>query len=103
MTALFCEPHPLLSYRTDIDIENNYAFVPPGERRVITISAPADSPEGLTLAQTGWRISCWNADDVVIEPSADVLFSIGRRDAMTREICRLRRSGADRGHDGCRT
>lgn len=84
MTALFCEPHPLLSYRTDIDIENNYAFVPPGERRVITISAPADSPEGLTLAQTGWRISCWNADDLVIPQSSDVLFSIGRRDAMTR-------------------
>lgn len=86
MTALFCEPHPLLTYRTDIDIENNYAFVPPGERRTITISAPADSPEGLTLAQTGWRISCWNADDLVIPPSSDLLFSIGRRDAMTREF-----------------
>jgi beta-mannosidase len=86
MTALFCEAHPMLTYRTDIDIKNNYAFVPPGERREITISAPADSPESLTLAQTGWRISCWNADDVVIPPSADVLFSIGRRDAMTREF-----------------
>ena len=86
MTALFCEPHPLLTYRTDIDVENNYAFVPPGERRTITISAPADSPEGLTLAQTGWRISCWNADDLVIPPSSDLLFSIGRRDAMTREF-----------------
>ncbi len=86
MTALFCEPHPLLTYRTDIDIENNYAFVPPGERRVITISARADSAEALTLAQTGWRISCWNADDAVIEPSEDVLFSIGRCDAMTREF-----------------
>ena len=86
MTALFCEPHPLLAYRTDIDIENNYAFIPPGERRTITISAAADSPDGLTLAQTGWRISCWNADDLVIPPSADVLFSLGRRDAMSREF-----------------
>ena len=86
MTALFCEPHPLLAYRTDIDIENNYAFIPPGERRAITIGAPADTPDGLTLAQTGWRISCWNADDVEIPPSADVLFSIGRRDAMSREF-----------------
>lgn len=86
MTALFCEPHPLLAYRTDIDIHNNYAFIPPGETRAIAISAPADSPEGLSLAQTGWRISCWNADDVVIAPSDDLLFSIGRRDAMTREF-----------------
>ena len=30
MTALFCEPHPLLSYRTDIDINNNHAFIPAG-------------------------------------------------------------------------
>ncbi len=86
MTALFCEPHPLLSYRTDIDIANNYAFIPPGERRRITIGAPADTPDGLTLEQTGWRISCWNADDVVIPPNSDVLFSIGRRDAMSREF-----------------
>ena len=36
MTALFCEPHPLLEYRTDISILNNHAFVPPGETRSIT-------------------------------------------------------------------
>ena len=55
MTALFCEPHPLLAYRTDLDIENNHAFIPPGETRLITISAPVNSQSGLTLAQTGWR------------------------------------------------
>ena len=86
MTALFCEPHPLLAYRTDLDIEDNHAFIPPGETRLITINAPVNSPTGLTLSQTGWRLSCWNADNVVIEPSDDVLFSIGRRDAMTREF-----------------
>ncbi len=86
MTALFCEPHPLLAYRTDIDIDNNHAFVPPGETRTITITAPADSWTGLTLPQTGWRLSCWNADDVMIPPSEQVLFSIGRQDAMTREF-----------------
>lgn len=86
MTALFCQPQPLLAYRTDLDIENNNAFIPPGETRAITIAAPADSRQGLTLAQTGWRISCWNADDVMIAPSGDLLFSIGRRDAMTREF-----------------
>ena len=85
MTALFCVPHPLLAYRADLDIDNNQAFIPPGEMRTITVSAPVNPSAGLTLAQTGWRISCWNADDVVIAPSEEALFSIGRRDAMTRE------------------
>jgi len=84
MTALFCRPRPLLAYRTDLDIENNYAFIPPGERRRLSIRAAPR--EGLTLAQTGWRISCWNAEDIVIPPSEDVIFSIGRRDAMCREF-----------------
>ena len=85
MTALFCEPHPSLSYRTDINIDNNYAFIPPGETRVITISAPTANDMELSLTQTGWRISCWNADDLTIAPGEDLLFSIGRRDAMTRD------------------
>lgn len=88
MTALFCEPRPMLSYRTDIDIDNNHAFVPPGETRRINISAPVDSAVGLSLPQTGWRITCWNADDVYIPPSDDVILSIGRQDAMTREYAR---------------
>ena len=86
MTALFCQPHPILSYRTDIDIDNNLAFIPPGEARVITISARAANDEELSLAQMGWRVSCWNADDLTIAPGVDLLFSIGRRDAMTREF-----------------
>ena len=69
MTALFCEPHPLIEYRTDLFIENNHCFIPPGQSRTITIRAPRAPGGGLTLAQTGWRLSCWNADDVVIEPS----------------------------------
>lgn len=85
MTALFCQPHPALSYRTDIDIDNNLAFIPPGESRVINISAPTASDEELSLTQTGWRISCWNAADLTIAPADDLLFSIGRRDAMTRD------------------
>ncbi|MCY4070404.1 MAG: hypothetical protein OXG60_03835 [Chloroflexi bacterium] len=84
MTALFCEPHPLLAYRTDINIEGNHTCIAPGEARLMTVSAPADSWAGLSLLQTGWRLSCWNADDVIIPPSDDVLFSIGRRDATTR-------------------
>ncbi len=83
MIALFCEPHPLLEYRTDITILNNHAFVPPGETRSITLRAP-DRP-GLSLAQIGWRLTCWNAEDVSIPPNEDVLLSLGRRDAMCRE------------------
>ena len=86
MTALFCQAQPLLAYRTDLDIDNNYAFIPPGERRRLSIRAAADPGAGLSLAQTGWRITCWNAEDIVIPPSEDVIFSIGRRDAMCREF-----------------
>jgi len=86
MTALFCEPHPLLVYRTDLLIANNNCFIPPGESRVVTIRAPRQAVGGLTLNQTGWWISCWNADDVTIEPSGDVLLSVGRRDKMCREF-----------------
>jgi len=85
MTALLCEPHPLLVYRTDLFIDNKNCFIPPEESRVITIRAPRNSESGLTLAQTGWRITCWNADDLTIAPSADVPLSVGRRDKLCRE------------------
>lgn len=32
-----------------------------------------------------WRVSCWSADDLTTAPGGDLLLSIGRRDAMTRE------------------
>lgn len=86
MTALFCEPHPLIEYRTDLFIDNNHCFIPPGESRTITVRAARSPNGGLTLSQTGWRISCWNADDVLIEPPADVLLAVGRKDAMCREF-----------------
>jgi beta-mannosidase len=85
MTALFCEPHPLLVYRTDLFIDNNNCFIPPGEGRVITIRAASNPDCGLSLAQTGWRLSTWNADDVTVSASADVLLSVGRWDKMCRE------------------
>jgi len=85
MTALFCEVHPLIEYRTDLFIDNNHSFIPPGEIRSITIKASLVSEGGLRLAQTGWRISCWNAEDVIIAPDDSVLFSLGRRDKMCRE------------------
>ena len=86
MTALFCEPHPLIEYRTDLFIENNRCCIPPGESRTIAIRAAVRPAGELTLAQIGWRLSCWNAADAVIEPSADVLLAVGRRDAMCREF-----------------
>lgn len=86
MTALFCEPHPLLVYRTDLIIDNNHCCIPPGETRVISIRAPRRARCGLTLAHTGWRISCWNAGEVMIAPSEDVLLSVGRWDKMCQEF-----------------
>ncbi len=86
MTALFCEPHPLLVYRTDLFIENNNCFIPPGESRIITIRASDHPRDGLSLAETGWWLSAWNADDVRIQPSDDAILSVGRLDQMSREF-----------------
>ena len=86
MTALFCEPHPVLAYRTDLFLENNNCFIPPGESRVITIRADRSAACGLSLAQTGWRISCWNADDLTVASDPSVLLAVGRRDEMCREF-----------------
>lgn len=91
-TALFCEPHPLLEYRTDYDAESNHIFIPPRESRRITLRAPIAASPTLTLAQTGWRISCWNADDVLVSPEDSVVLSVGRRDAMAREFSDARHS-----------
>ena len=59
MTALFCEPHPLIEYRTDLFMDNSHCFIPPGESRTLTIKATKGTRGALTLGQTGWRVSCW--------------------------------------------
>lgn len=86
MTALFCEIHPILEYRTDLYIDNNFAFIPPREIRKITVSAPLRNMEGLSLLQTGWNMNCWNAESIKLDPSEDVILSMGRRDSMCREF-----------------
>lgn len=86
MTALFCEPHPVLAYRTDLFIQNNNCFIPPGESRVIQIRASCPAPGELSLVETDWRISCWNADEVEMPHNTEVLLALGRRDGMCREF-----------------
>jgi beta-mannosidase len=86
MTALFCEAHSLIEYRTDLFIRNNHVSIPPGETRTLTIRSAAHPAGGLSLAQTGWRITAWNADERVIDPAPSVLLALGRRDAMCREF-----------------
>ncbi len=86
MTALFCEPHPLITYRTDLFIENNHCFIPPGESRTITIRASKKAASGLSLEETGWRIGSWNTDDLTIAPRETVLLAVGRQDQMCREF-----------------
>ena len=86
MTALFCEPKPILSYRTDMIIDNLYVCIPPKESRTILIRAPGSPECGLTLRQTGWRIESWNAGPVILDPSPDILLSLGREDRMCREF-----------------
>jgi len=86
MTALFCEPHPVLAYRTDLFIENNNCFIPPGESRVIQVRANCPAAGGLSLVETDWRISCWNADELEAPHNTKVLLAVGRRDEMCREF-----------------
>jgi len=86
MTALFCEPKPILNYRTDMIIENLYVCIPPRESRTILIRAPRSPECGLTLSQTGWRIESWNASPLILDPSTDILLSLGREDRMCREF-----------------
>ena len=93
MTALMCEPHPLLEYRTDITISDNHGFIAPGVSRRITITAPHLPAAKLTLGQIGWKISCWNADDVFIQSDETVLLYMGRKDATCRGYAQMGASG----------
>ena len=86
MTAFPCEAHPLISYRTDLFIDNNHCFIPPGESRTIRLRAAKHAACGLSLAQTGWWVSSWNADKVTVAPNDCVLLALGRRDQMCREF-----------------
>lgn len=86
MTALFLEPQPLLNYRTDLRINRLFVSIPPGETRNIEVRAPRDAKDGLTLGQTGWRLTSWNADPILLESSPDILLSVGRADRMSREF-----------------
>ena len=57
MTALFCAPHPLIEYRTDLFVANNHCFIPPGERRTISIRHPASRP---AMSAAWLTIHSWN-------------------------------------------
>ena len=67
MTALFCEPHPMGADQLQLFVENNNCFIPPGESRTLVVKVRRREGQ-LSLDQTGWRVTCWNADDVVISP-----------------------------------
>ncbi|MBB6670117.1 glycoside hydrolase family 2 protein [Cohnella nanjingensis] len=77
MTALYVETHPLLLYRTDITVHEQFGFIPPGEHRDVTITAPRG--EDLTLLQTGWYVTAFNAETAEVHPQ-DVALWTGRQD-----------------------
>ena len=83
MTALFCEVHPLIEYRTDFYIDYNHLCIAPNQSRQVSIRVPTSSKSDLSLLQTGWRVTCWNAPDCSLRPHRAVLLSVGRRDATT--------------------
>ena len=77
MTLLFCQAEGLAEYRPDWSVKGQCRFVPPGESRDIEITANA--ADGLPIAQTGIKITCLNADAIVIPPEGVPLW-FGRRD-----------------------
>lgn len=86
MAALFVEAQPLIVYRTDLLVEDHYICIPPGESRTVTIRSSAHSSQAVALAQTGWRITAWNAPDEIIFPDRSILLAVGRQDGMCQEF-----------------
>lgn len=84
MTALFVEAHPLLNYRTDLIIRDNFISIPPGEEHTLIIKAHKGGE--LTLWQNGFYITSFNGDAVTVEPNEEVLLYMGRRDSIAREF-----------------
>ncbi|MFZ2527296.1 MAG: hypothetical protein WAX14_06525, partial [Rhodococcus sp. (in: high G+C Gram-positive bacteria)] len=86
MTALFVEARPLIVYRSDLLIDNQYVCIPPGEMRTLNIKRSIHSTQALTLTQTGWRVVAWNAPEVIVAPDETVVLVVGRQDAMCQEF-----------------
>lgn len=84
MTALFVEAHPMLNYRTDLIIRDNFISIPPQEERTLVIKAHRGGET--TLEQTGFAVTCFNSETVNVLPSDDVLLYMGRRDSISREF-----------------
>ena len=84
MTALFVELHPLLNYRTDLIIRDNFISVPPSEEHTFLVKAHRGGE--LKLAQTGFYITAFNADTITAVPGGEVILYMGRRDSIAREF-----------------
>lgn len=83
MTALFVEIHPLLNYRTDLIIRDNFVSIPPNQEHTLEVKAHKGGE--LTLLQNGFYITGFNAETVQVAPCAEVLAYMGRRDSISRE------------------
>ncbi len=83
MTALFVEIHPLLNYRTDLIIRDNFISIPPNEEHTMVVKVHKGGE--LTLSQNGFYITSFNAETVQIAPCKEVLAYMGRRDSIARE------------------
>ena len=100
MTAFFIEIHPLREYRTDLMIDNNYAFIPPKERR--TVRVRAEKGGIMSLRQTGFTVRCWNSEELTIEPDESVLLYMGRKDDTCRGYLGYPEGGEEVSGDGYR-
>lgn len=83
MTALFTEVHPLLNYRTDLIIRDNFISVTPGQEHTFVVKAHKGGE--LPLSQNGFYITAFNAEAVTADPCEEVIMYMGRRDSIARE------------------
>lgn len=84
MTAFPVTIEPLLQYKTDIFISNNYFHIPPGQSRQITIKSSTGSE--LSLVDVGWSIKAANSEEVVVRPGDKVIAYMGRADGINAEF-----------------
>lgn len=95
-TAFFTEIHPLTEYRTDLYIDNNFAFIPPKECRTITITAERN--EKTPLRKLGFRVYCWNAEQTLTIAPCGVLARMSRKDGTTRGYAQPSTGAANEAH-----
>ncbi len=86
MTALFVKAEPMTAYRTDLFIDNDFCFIPPGESRTISVRCRKNG--NIPLSRTGFAFAGWNTNAAERTPDEKVLLYMGTRNHTCREYAK---------------